>query len=131
MYLIECANAYLAAVQLEQKEMDYQTAFAVMMVKKQLQSHVEFLQSEEMKLAEKYGEKDGEKDEKGNVKWTERGTFPYRDADAAVGYQKERRALGMTQVEDDFTVQHAPVPEKITPMQLEALEKFIVFGGEG
>ena len=37
----------------------------------------------------------------------------------------------MTQVEDDFTVQHAPVPEKITPMQLEALEKFIVFGGEG
>ena len=72
-----------------------------------------------------------EKDEKGNVKWTERGTFPYRDADAAAGYQKERRALGMTQVEDDFTVQHAPVPEKITPMQLEALEKFIVFGGEG
>ena len=65
MYLIECANAYLAAVQLQQKEMDYQTAFAVMMVK------------------------------------------------------------------NDFTVQHAPVPEKITPMQLEALEKFIVFGGEG
>ena len=24
MYLIECANAYLAAVQLQQKEMDYQ-----------------------------------------------------------------------------------------------------------
>ena len=115
MYLIECANAYLAAVQLQQKEMDYQTAFAVMMVKKQLQSHVEFLQNEE----------------KGNIKWTERGTFPYRDADAAAGYQRERRALGMTQVEDDFTVQHAPVPEKITPMQLEALEKFIVFGGEG
>lgn len=58
MYLIECANAYLAAVQLQQKEMDYQTAFAVMMVKKQLQSHVEFLQNEELKLAEKYGEKD-------------------------------------------------------------------------
>ena len=119
MYLIECANAYLAAVQLQQKEMDYQTAFAVMMVKKQLQSHVEFLQNEELKLAEKYAEKD----EKGNI--------PYRDADAAAGYQRERRALGMTQVEDDFTVQHAPVPEKITPMQLEALEKFIVFGGEG
>lgn len=127
MYLIECANAYLAAVQLQQKEMDYQTAFAVMMVKKQLQSHVEFLQNEELKLAEKYAEKD----EKGDIKWTERGTFPYRDADAAAGYQRERRALGMTQVEDDFTVQHAPVPEKITPMQLEALEKFIVFGGEG
>ena len=96
MYLIECANAYLAAVQLQQKEMDYQTAFAVMMVKKQLQSHVEFLQNEELKLAEKYAEKD----EKGNIKWTERGTF-YRDADAAAGYQRERRALGMTQVEDD------------------------------
>lgn len=88
---------------------------------------MEFLQNEELKLAEKYAEKD----EKGNIKWTERGTFPYRDADAAAGYQRERRALGMTQVEDDFTVQHAPVPEKITPMQLEALEKFIVFGGEG
>ena len=42
MYLIECANAYLAAVQLQQKEMDYQTAFAVMMVKKQLQSQWRF-----------------------------------------------------------------------------------------
>ena len=81
MYLIECANAYLAAVQLQQKEMDYQTAFAVMMVKKQLQSHVEFLQNEELKLAEKYAEKD----EKGNIKWTERGTFPYRVEDAAAG----------------------------------------------
>ena len=74
MYLIECANAYLAAVQLQQKEMDYQTAFAVMMVKKQLQSHVEFLQNEELKLAEKYAEKD----EKGNIKWTERGTLSGR-----------------------------------------------------
>ena len=97
MYLIECANAYLAAVQLENGKVVGLLA----------------------------------EDEKGNVKWTERGTFPYRDADAAAGYQKERRALGMTQVEDDCTVQHAPVPEKITPMQLEALEKFIVFGGEG
>ena len=80
MYLIECANAYLAAVQLQQKEMDYQTAFAVMMVKKQLQSHVEFLQNEELKLAEKYAEKD----EKGNIKWTERGTF-------LIGTQTRRR----------------------------------------
>lgn len=125
MYLIECANAYLAAVQLQQKEMDYQTAFAVMMVKKLLQSHVEFLQSEELKLAEKYAEKD----EKGNIKWTERGTF-LPGCGRGGGIPEERRALGMTQVEDDFTVQHAPVPEKITPMQLEALEKFIVFGGE-
>lgn len=122
--MTDCAVLLEAAYE---DTMDYQTAFAMMMVKKQLQSHVEFLQSEELKLAEKYAEKD----EKGNIKWTERGTFPYRDADAAAGYQRERRALGMTQVEDDFTVQHAPVPEKITPMQLEALEKFIVFGGDG
>ena len=126
MYLIECANAYLAAVQMQQKEMDYQTAFALMTVKRQLQSHVEFLQAEELKLAEKYADKD----ENGRIRWTERGTFLFRDADAAEGYQRERTALGMTLVERDWTVQHAPVPEKITPMQLEALTGFVAFGGE-
>ena len=126
MYLIECANAYLAAVQMQQKEMDYQTAFALMTVKRQLQSHVEFLQAEELKLAEKYAEKD----ENGRIRWTERGTFLFRDADAAEKYQRERTALGMTLVERDWTVQHAPAPEKITPMQLEALTGFVALGGE-
>lgn len=126
MYLIECANAYLAAVQMQQKEMDYQTALALTMVKKQLQSHVEFLQDEEMKLAEKYARKD----EKGKIQWTERGTFLFRDEGAAEAYARERMALGMTQAQESFPMQRAPVPEKITPAQLEALEKFIIFGGE-
>lgn len=126
MYLIDCVNAYMAAVQMGQKETDYQTAFALMQVKRQLQSSVDFLQEQEMKLADKYAEKD----EARRIKWTKPGTFRFRDEEAAESYKQEREALCRTKVDDTFDMQHAPVPEHITAAQLEALEPFISFGGE-
>lgn len=127
MYLYECAEGYIAAVQLGQKETDYQTALALMTVKKQLQSHVDFLQEEEIKLAERYGEKD----EEGRIKWTERGTFTFIDSNAGERYRQERKKLNMTKVEQKFKKLHAPEPERITPAQLEALQSFIIFGDGG
>ena len=50
MYLIECVNAYLAASQMQQWEMDYQTAYALLKLKRTMQTQLEFYQSEEMKL---------------------------------------------------------------------------------
>ena len=126
MYLIDCVNAYMAAVQMGQKETDYQTAFALMKVKRQLQSSMDFLTEQEMKLAEKYAEKD----EAGRIKWTKPGTFRFRDEEAAESYKKEREAICRTKVDETFDRQHAPAPEYITAAQLEALEPFISFGGE-
>lgn len=126
MYLIQCANAYLAAVQLGQKELDYQTALALVLLKKQLQSHVEFMDGEEMKLAEKYALKD----EKGRIAWTERGTFQFPDEEAAEAYRKARTALGQTEVTAALEPLRAKAPERITAAQLEALEGFLVFEQE-
>lgn len=126
MVLLDCANAYLAAVQMQQKEMDYPSAFALMMLKRDLQGQVEFLQSEELKLAEKYAEKD----EEGRIQWTGQGTFPFRDAAAAEGYRRERLALVLTKVEETWTVRSVSVPGTITPEQLEWLDGFLVFQEE-
>ena len=125
MYLIECANAYLAASQMQQKEMDYQTAYALLKLRKGLQTQVDFYQSEEMKLVEKYAKtgKDGK------VQWDEDNRFSFDDEKKAREFFEQRKKLSMTQIDDVEPVK-APKPEKISPAQLEALEKFIHFGEE-
>ncbi len=125
MYLIECTSAYLAATQMQQKEMDYQTAYALLKLKKSLQTQVDFYQGEEMKLVEKYAKKD----ENGKVQWSEGDKFSFDDTEKAKEFYEQRKKLCMTQVDDVEPVK-APKPDKISPAQLEALEKFIHFGEE-
>lgn len=123
MYLIECVNAYLAATQMQQKEMNYQTAYALLKVKKELQPSVDFFREEELKLVKKYAKTD----ENGQVQWLENERFAFEDPEAAEEFQKEREKLCMTQT-DEPEQRRAPIPERISPTQLEALEKFICFG---
>lgn len=125
MYLIECVNAYLAATQMQQKETDYQTAYALLEVKRELQSSVDFFREEELKLVKKYAKTD----ENGQVQWLENERFAFDDPEGAERFQKERKMLCMTQT-DEPKPRHAPIPERISPAQLEALEKFIRFGEE-
>lgn len=125
MYLIECANAYLAATQMQQKEMDYQTAYALLKLRKGLQTQVDFYQSEEMKLVERYAKTDKD----GKVQWDEGNRFSFNDEKKAREFYEQRKKLSMTQIDDVEPVK-APKPEKISPAQLEALEKFIHFGEE-
>lgn len=125
MYLIECTNAYLAASQMQQKEMDYQTAYALLKLRKGLQTQVDFYQSEEMKLVEKYAKTDKD----GKVQWDEDNRFSFDDEKKAREFFEQRKKLSMTQIDDVEPVK-APKPEKISPAQLEALEKFIHFGEE-
>lgn len=125
MYLIECVNAYLAASQMQQWEMDYQTAYALLKLKRTMQTQLEFYQSEEMKLVKKYAKAD----EDGNVQWEDGNKFSFADAEKAKRFAKAREELSMTQV-DDIEPVSVPSPERISPAQLEALEKFIHFGEE-
>lgn len=123
MKLHEAVRAYLTIQTLSSRELDYKTAHALMITKKRLQPHVEFYSSEEMKLAEAYGEKD----EKGKLIYREGGRFNIAgDGDE---YVTKKNALGEVTVED-FEPIKVPVPERITAEQLEALDGIIDFGGE-
>lgn len=131
MYLKQCVDAYGAVLDMMEKEWDYKTAHALVMLKRKLQPQVDFFAKEEMKLAKEYAKLD----EKGNVILTERGTFPFREKEKAQEYAERRTELGMVEVQEAYTPLRVPVPGRITPAQLEALEGFLEFdepegGGE-
>lgn len=124
MILIKCVNAYAAVQGLMDKECDYQTAHALVMLRKKLYPHVQFFQTEELKLVKEYSVKD----EKGRVVWSGEGSFSFRSPKAAVAYEKKRRHLGLVEVQEDFGPVKVKRPDRITPAQLEALEGFLDFG---
>lgn len=123
MILIKCVNAYAAVQGLMDKELDYQSAHALVMLRKKLYPHVLFYQQEELKLVKEYGIKD----EKGRVVWNGEGAFSFRSPKAAVAYDKKRRHLGLVEVQEDFGPVKVKRPDRITPAQLEALEGFLEF----
>ncbi len=125
MYLIECINAYISATQMQQKETDYQTAYALLRVKRELQTQVDFFRAEELKLIKKYARTD----ESGQIQWLGTERIEFEDAASAEEFKREREKLCMTQTDEPETLR-APIPERISPAQLEALEKFIRFGEE-
>lgn len=124
MYLDQCTNAYAALLSLMKEKMDYQTAHAMVLLKRKLQPHVEFFVKQERRLMDEYAEKD----EKGNVVLTERGTFRFRNPEQAGEYAKRRSELCMVPLREKIKRITLPVPEQITPDQLEALEPFFQFG---
>lgn len=124
MNLMQYMNAYAAVMELMKKECDYTTAYALVTVKRHLKPHADFFLTEEMKLVEEYAARD----EHGKICWTERGTFPFQKPELAMEYVKRHEELGLIQVHEDFTAIPAPMPERITPEQLEALDGFIRFG---
>lgn len=131
MYLKQCVDAYGAVLDMMEKEWDYKTAHALVTLKRKLQPHVDFFTKEEMKLAKEYAKLD----KQGNIIFTERGTFPFREKDMAKEYAARRTELGTVKVQEDFKPLRVPMPERITPAQLEALEGFLEFeepeGGGG
>lgn len=125
MYLIQCVNAYTAVLALAEKECDYNTAYALVMLKRKLQPHVDFFVAQEMELVEKYARKDDD----GKVIMTERGGFVFADPSKAEEYETRRRQLGMVDVAGEFEPVCVPVPATITAIHLEALEGFLNFEG--
>lgn len=126
MNLIQCVNAYIAIQSMMGKEMDFQTAYALVKLKRELYPQVLFYQQEERRLMEEYAAKD----EKGQVIWTEAGRFVFQDPERAPEYNAKRQELGAVKAYESFTPLSASRPESIKPAQVEALEGFLQFGSE-
>ena len=84
-------------------------------------------QHADLKLTQEFGQLD----EKGNVAFTERGTFLFKDPADAPEYNTRRFELANVETEIDWKPAAVPEPQKIKPIHLEALEGFIRFGGDG
>lgn len=124
--LIRCCNAYMAVLGLARQEWDYPSAYALTRLRRALQPHVDFFVQEEDKLIRQYG-KTGED---GQVEYTPKGTFLFQNPNQAGEYNAKRMELGGVEVELDWEERALPRPERVTPVQLEALEGFVQFGGE-
>lgn len=123
MYLIQCVNAYAAALAMSQREDEYRLAYALMMLKRELKPQADFFVGEETKLVEEYAAKD----ERGKVIFNERGNFLFADPAKAEEYAARRAALGMVEAREQFVLRSAPAPKRVSVAQLEALEGFITF----
>lgn len=124
MKLIDCVNAYSAVLALMEKDCNYQTAYALVRLKRKLQPHVEFFLSEENKLVDRYAEK---KD--GKVAWTPRGTFKFERPEMAVEYDSKRTELAEIGVYEAFEKVRLFLPETalVKPIHLEHLIDFAIF----
>ncbi len=125
MYLIQCVNAYTAVLAMAEKECAYKTSYALVMLKRKLQPHIDFFVSREMELVKTYARKDDD----GKIAMTERGKFIFEDPEKAEEYENQRRQLGMVEVLEEFKPVRVPVPSSISVIHLEALEGFLEFEG--
>lgn len=126
MILLQAAAAYMAACQMMNTEMEYETAYAVATLKRRMQPHAAFYMEEERKLALKHGKKE----EGGKVAVDQTGGFEFASNEDAEAFAKAKRALGRIEVQEPLGMLTAPRPERIRPAQLEALRGFIVFEEE-
>lgn len=126
MNLTQWVNAYMAVQSMMGEEWDYQTAHALVTLKRRLYPHVVFYQQEERKLVEEYAARD----EKGEIIWSGDGRFVFRDPGQGEEYARRRAQLCAVEVQETLTPLKVPKPRRIKPVQLEALEGFMEFGGE-
>ena len=121
--LFDCVNAYTALMALHTQEWDYKSAYAIVTLKRKLQPHAEFFAEEEMKLVNEHAAKD----ENGKIVWTATGKFQFENGEHVREYEAARKALGAVEVDEEFTPLRLPLPQRITPQHLEALENLIIF----
>jgi hypothetical protein len=114
----------MAVQALMEQPFPYKTAHALVMLKRELQPHVEFFSQEEMKLVEEFAEKDVVNKK---ILWTDKGAFRFESGKDPSKYAKRRADLGAVEVDWGVERVKVPFPASITPAQLEALEKFIEF----
>lgn len=126
MLLIKCVTAHIVMRELMEKEMDYKSAHAIMMLFHALKPHVEFYAREEKKLIERYAVRD----DNGQVKF-EGNTWTLADPALAEDYTREVASLGGVEIEGFETPVRVTATPDIRPRQLEALAGFIEFDCDG
>lgn len=121
MKLADCAKAYMALEQMKRTPCSYKTAHAMMKLRNQLREDVEYLQSEEMKIAKSCAVLD----ENGEILWTQPGRFQIR-AGMEETFRREMQELSGVETKVEPVKAGTP-PESITMEQLEALEGLLIF----
>ena len=125
MFLIQYVNAFIALGTLMEKEMDYKTEHAVVMLRAKLRPHADFFAEKEGELAREYAVLD----ENGRILLEDGGRFSIRSDMDGAEYQRRREALGMVEVEDITPVRAGAIRE-VKPSVLEALIGFLEFEEE-
>lgn len=127
MDLISAAKRYLVLEDLAKKELPYDLALAVFLIRKDLAPHMEFLTREEGALLEEYAKKG----EDGRPILTERGSFLFADPERGAEFRGRRDQLYQTEVLQDYKPRKATPPHSISPAELEALDGLIDWRDEG
>lgn len=123
MNLLQCVNAYTAVQTMMSQQMDYQTAYALVNLKRKLAPHASFYQNKELELVEEFAARD----EEGKILWRDNGRFVFKDKEGAQEFERRRKELDLVQVQEQFSLQRVPEPGIIRPVILEALEGFVEF----
>lgn len=126
MKLLQCVAAYVAAKSLMKQEMDYKSAYELMMLNRKLSAQAEFYSKEEKKLVEEYGKKNGD----GIVELSEQGRFAIADPKKAGEFARKRSELDTMEIEWNEKPRKLSAPAKLTAEQLEALDGFVEFSVE-
>lgn len=121
-HLIECVNAHLALSALMDKEFDYQTAYALLGLRRALSEHVAFFREAERALVEEYAARG----ETGEILWESEGKFIFREPSKYEEFRKKHKELGMVEVSGIPTF-YGKKPKAIRPAVLLALEGFLFF----
>ena len=123
MLLLQCVIGYTAVLTLMETECEYKTAHTLLTLKTRLQPHVTFYMEKEMELAKLYAKCD----DKGDVIFSDTGSFTFLDPTRAGEYTKSRTELQSVTIDEEFNIITCPPPPKISPVHLEALAPFINF----
>lgn len=117
--LSQCVEAYQAIVAISQKEMDYQSALAMVDMMNRLKPQVDFYSGKELDLVNSYAKK---KD--GKIVMGETG-FIFQDPKKAKEYELKHKELDDVEISMGDPVKVKAIP--ITPAQLKALNGFVEF----
>ena len=123
MRLEKCAEAFVALRALADKDMPYETAYAISRVMRELKGEFDFFAKQEIELMNTYGERG----EDGRVMF---GAGQWTVAHGKEEeFLREREKLCSIEINYALPEQTAPPPEKISPRTIEALDGFINFKG--
>ncbi|MCI8387084.1 MAG: hypothetical protein HFE63_01285 [Clostridiales bacterium] len=130
MKLIEYANAYAALRVLSALEFPYSSAYAIAELKRMIAPKAEFFSREELRLAESFGVKlpDGRL-KVSDGKFDFRGETDDERRENCRLYNERRDELAA--VEDSEAIEPVsiiiPASLKLTPLLIEALDRFVIF----
>lgn len=123
MTLIRCITAYTALLALSEQAVPYDTALAIVLLKKRLAAHTEFYAAKEWELIETYGKRD----DNGKIVTDGPGRFVLDPEKDIAEYDRLKRELASTEVPEEFEPVKVSCPDKISPAHIEALEGFMEF----